>query len=115
MYSSDSKVETIAQLVEEVKKYLAMKGEYAKLDVAEKLVKVVTAIIMICLLTTLGLIILGFLSLTVASALEPVIGKTAAFAIIAGFYLVLFVLCILFRKKWIEAPLVRFFASLFFE
>ncbi len=115
MLSSDSNIETIGQLVEEIKKYVSLRAEYLKLDVAEKAVKVVATIIVICLLTTLALFILGFLSITLAFALSPVMGKTAAFALIAAIYLLLFVLCIAFRKKWIEAPLVRFFASLFFE
>ncbi len=115
MLSSDSNIETIGQLVEEIRKHISLRAEYFKLDCAEKAVKVVATIIMICLLTTLALFILGFLSITLAFALAPVLGKTAAFAIIAAFYLLLFILCIAFRRKWIETPLVRFFTSLLFE
>ncbi len=115
MLSSDSNIESIAQLVEEIKKYISLKGEYYKVTFAEKAVRIITTIVMTVLLVLIGLIIVGFLSLTVAFALEPKVGRVAAFAIIAGIYLLLFVLCILFRKPWIEAPLVRFFATLLFE
>jgi len=34
---------------------------------------------------------------------------------VAGIYLAVFVLCILFRKRWIERPLVKFLASVLMQ
>ncbi len=115
MLSSDNNIETIARLAEEIKRYLSLKGEYYRIDFTEKVVRVVATIVVTFVVMLLTFFILGFLSVTLAFALEPLTGKTGAFAIITGVYLLLFVLCILFRKKWIEAPLVRFFASLLME
>ncbi len=115
MLSSDSNIETIAQLVEEVKRYASLKGEYWRLEFTEKLVRLVTTIIMTFVLTLLGFFILGFLSLTFAFLIEPLTGKIGAFAIVTGIYLALLVLCFVFRKKWFEAPLVRFFASILMD
>ena len=39
----------------------------------------------------------------------------AAFCIVAGFYIVVFLLFMAFRKSWVEKPLVRFLASLLME
>ena len=42
MLSSDKNVETIAQLAEIVKHYLGIQTEYLKLDIVEKLVRLLT-------------------------------------------------------------------------
>ncbi len=115
MLSNDGNIETIARLVEEIKRYLSLKGEYYRIDVTEKVVRIVATVIMTFIVMLLSFFILGFLSLTVAFIIEPLTGRTGAFAIIAGVYLLLFVLCLLFRRKWIETPLIRFFASLLME
>ena len=39
MFSSDKNVESIAQLVESVKSYVGLQGEYLKLDVIQKVVR----------------------------------------------------------------------------
>ena len=44
MLSSDKNVESIAQLVESVKSYVGLQGEYLKLDVIQKIVRLVTAL-----------------------------------------------------------------------
>ena len=43
MLSSDKNVETIAQLVEVLKHYLGLQTEYVKLDVIDKVVRLLTA------------------------------------------------------------------------
>ncbi|MCD8289249.1 MAG: phage holin family protein [Prevotella sp.] len=115
MLSSDNNIETIAQLVEELRRFFALKGEYYRLDFTEKVVRVVTAIVVTFVLVLLSFFILGLLSLTIAFVLEPLMGRIGAFAFVTGLYLLLFVLCLLFRKKWFERPLVRFFASLIMD
>ncbi len=115
MLSSDNNIETIARLVEELRRYLSLKGEYYRVDLTEKVVRVVTAIVVAFVLVLLSFFILGFLSLTLAFILEPLMGRIAAFAVVTGLYLLVFALCLLFRKKWFETPLVRFFASLLME
>ena len=46
---------------------------------------------------------------------NTVVGTAVAFCIVATFYLVILLLFVLFRKKWIERPVVRFLASLLME
>lgn len=43
MLSSDKNVETIAQLIEVLKHYLGLQTEYLKLDVIDKVVRLLTA------------------------------------------------------------------------
>ncbi len=112
MLSSDSKIETIAQLVAELRRYATLKEEYWRLGLTEKVVRLATTIVVALILTLLAFFVLAFLSLVVAFVLQDFVGRIAAFAIVMGVYLVLFVLCLLFRRQWFEAPLVRFFTGL---
>ena len=50
-----------------------------------------------------------------AYALSSALGMVGAFAMVAGFYLLVLVLLIMFRKQWIERPVVKFLASLLIE
>jgi len=115
MFSSDNNIENIAQLVEELKKYLTLKGEYLKLNVVEKTVRVLTVLVMTFVLTVIFMMALVFFSFALAFGLGCLIGNVAAFCIVGGLYLLFFVICIIRRKSWIERPLVHFLASLFME
>ena len=42
MFSTDNNVETIGQLVEVLKDYIGLQKEYVKLDVIEKVVRLIT-------------------------------------------------------------------------
>ena len=60
MFSNDKNVETIAQLVEVLKHYIGLQSEYMKLDVIEKVVRLLTVItIMVVFCTILCIIISG--------------------------------------------------------
>lgn len=115
MFSNDQNIETIGQLVEVVKHYLGLQTEYVKLDVVEKVVRLIKAVALILVLSLLIILILIYASFAAAYALEPVVGSAVAFLIVAAFYLFLFFLFVVFRKRWIERPVVRFLAALFME
>ena len=54
MFSNDKNVETIGQLVETIKHYIGLQKEYLKLDVVDKVVRLLTAF-------TITLVLLGSL------------------------------------------------------
>lgn len=115
MLSNDNNIETIAQLVEELKKYISLKSEYIRLNVVEKAVRLFTVITMAFVLTVIFLLALIFFSFAIAYGLGSLIGNAWAFCIVGGLYLLLFFICIIRRRSWIERPLVRFLASMFME
>lgn len=112
MFSSDRNIETIGQLVEVLKHYIGLQREYVRLDVIEKVVKLLTVLTMALLLSLLMVLMLIYVSFAAAYALAPCVGLVGAFGIVAGFYFVLLILCVVFRHRWIEKPLVRFLAGL---
>ena len=111
MFSSDKNVESIAQLVESVKSYVGLQGEYLKLDAIQKVVRLVTAMTLTIVLLLLGIAFLFYLSFACVYWLEPLTGTALAFFIVALFFLALLILVFVNRKSWIERPLVRFLAD----
>lgn len=112
MFSNDKNIETIEQLVKIAKDYIGLQGEYLKLDVTEKAVRLITALLLFAVFTLLFIAILIFVSTAVAFSIAPSVGYPVAFALIALFYLFIFILLLAFKKSWIEKPLVKFIASL---
>lgn len=115
MFSTDKNIETIAQLIEVVKHYIGLRTKYMKLDVIDKIVRLLTALVMVAVLSLLLFLGLIYLSFAAVYALEPTVGTAAAFTCVAGGYFVVLMLCVVFRKRWIERPLVRFLASLLMQ
>ena len=110
MLSSDKNVESIVQLVEVVKKYVGLQGEYLKLDVIEKVVHLSTALTLTLVFVILGVAMLFYLSFGLIYLLEPLTGTALAFFIISLLFLLLLICVFIKRKAWIERPLVRFLA-----
>lgn len=115
MLSSDKNVESIAQLVESVKNYVGLQGEYLKLDAIQKIVRLVTALTLTIVLLLLGIAFLFYLSFACVYWLEPLTGTALAFFLIAIFFLALLILVFLNRRSWIERPLVRFLADVLID
>lgn len=115
MFSHDKNIETIGQLVEVLKHYIGLRAEYMKLDVVDKVVRLLTVITMGVLLSCLLFVALIYISFAVAYALSSVVGMVVAFSLIAAFYLFLLFLFVIFRHQWIEKPLVKFLASLLLQ
>ena len=111
MLSSDKNIESIAQLVDVLKDYIGLQKEYVKLDVIDKVVRLVTAIAIAITFIILGIAVLLFLSFAIVHWLEPLTGLALAYFLVAAMYLVVLVMVIAFRKSWIERPLVRFLAN----
>ena len=42
MFSNDKNIETIGQLVEAIKQYIGLRGEYIKLNIVDKVVRILT-------------------------------------------------------------------------
>ena len=112
MLSSDKNVETIAQLIEALKHYLGLQTEYVKLDVIDKVVRLLTRATLAILLFLILIVVLLFASLGLAFWLSKHIGLTSAFMAVAALHAFVLLLIYAFRRPWIERPLVRYLARL---
>ncbi len=112
MLSSDQNVESVAQLIEEFKKYIVLQKEFVKFDVAEKLVRLSLGLLLTLIFFVLFAAVLLYFSLAVVHWLQPLVGIGTAYLLIALTFLLLIFIVFAFRKAWIERPLVRFFADI---
>ena len=112
MLSSDKNVETIAQLIEALKHYLGLQTEYVKLDVIDKVVRLLTRATLAILLFLILIVVLLFASLGLAFWLSKHIGLKSAFMAVAAMHAFVLLLIYAFRRPWIERPLVRYLARL---
>ena len=112
MLSSDKNVESIAQLIEVLKHYLGLQTEYMKLDVIDKVVRLLTAATLAIIFFLIIIAVVMYASLALAFWLAAFTGTAKAFLIVGAFHLLIFLLFFFFRKRWIEKPLVRFLAGL---
>ncbi len=111
MFSSDKNVETIAQLVEVLKNYIGLQKEYVKLNVIEKVVRLAAALAITLVFIIFGIAVLFYFSLAVIHWTAPYIGIGWAYFMMAVISLGLMIIVYIFRKSWIERPLVRFLAN----
>ena len=112
MLSSDQNVESLAQLVENLKTYVGLQGEYLKLNVVDYMVRLIMALTLAVVFVILGVAVLFYLSFALVYWLEPLTGTAFAFFLMAMLFLGLLLMVFIFRKSWIERPLVRFLANL---
>jgi hypothetical protein len=111
MLSSDKNVESIVELVEALKEHVELQKEYLELNVIEKIVRLVTALTVAIVFVILGVAVLFYLSFAIVYWMAPLTGLALAFFLVALFFVSLLVLLCVFRKQWIEQPLVRFLAN----
>ena len=113
MFADDKSIENMQQLFIEFKKYLELQKEYTKLEVTEKLSKLLSTLLLVVIL---GVVVLFHLSFTLVYILAPLVGGLMmSFALITCFHILLIVLLVLFRKKLIIDPTVKLIAELFLD
>lgn len=116
MFADDKSIENIQRLFLELKKYLELQKEYTKLEITEKLSILLSTLILVSLVAILGVVVLFHLSFTLVYVLAPWVGGLmASYALIACFHLLLIALIVLFRKRLIIRPTVKFIAGLFLD
>ena len=116
MFANDKSIDNLTELFKEVKKYLKLQGEYAKLDLVEKLtilLSTLTLIFVLIILGTMAAFYLFFMLVYVlASATDSLV---AGYAIIGGILILLAFIIYRLRQKLIFQPMVNFLARLFLD
>ena len=108
MFSNDRNIEKIATLVEEIQQWSLLRKEQAQIEIADKVSSLITAIATMVVVSLLVLLVFISLSFALAYAIEPKVGSfTIAFLIIAAFDLLLLILALAFRDRFIRKPLLR--------
>lgn len=112
--SSDKNVENISQLLAEIKHYVELRSESIQIDFVSKISRLLTVLVLFAILFMLCALAVMFISMTVAAALTSIVGSQAlAYALIVLCYVIIGIIILLNRKKWIELPITHFIANLF--
>ncbi len=113
MFSNSKNIESTNKLFQEFKNYIELLKEYVKLDSAEKLTVVFSAILTIAILLLLGSIVLLFLTFSLAYYLGDVLDNLPlGFGIIALAVLLLAVIFYSNRNRMVIQPIARFMTRL---
>ena len=110
------KVDRLEKLLLELKKNIELRGELFKLDLTDKLTRILSSFLLILFLSILGLIVIFNVSFALAFALDSYLNDlVVSFAIVGGIFFVL-ALCIYWmRKRLITQPIVNFLARIILE
>ena len=101
MFSSDQNIRSLRALIAEIKSYIGLRYELARLDLVSKFTVLLAAF---------------FLSYSTAKGLADTLGnESLALLLVAGFYLLLAALLYLLRKPLIIQPIANFLGHLFLD
>lgn len=104
------------KLIEDVKEYFSLRYDLLRLEVWEKLSKIIAMIVVLFVSVVLGLAALIYFSFVFAFALKEFCGSSVpGFLLIGGFFFLLMVLLIIFRKQLVLNPLIRIIGGILFH
>lgn len=116
MFSSEKNIESLRDLLGEVRAYMELRGERLKLDFVSKLSRLLSAVALGLIIAVVMAVILLLLSNTLVSLLKEATGSEAvAFAIVAGGYALVGVMVYIFRRRLIVRPITSFICSLLLD
>ena len=104
--------DNIRSLWTEAKNYLELQKEYLKLDTAEKLSVLLSAVATVVLCVTFALAAILFIMVALTLLLAKVVGGVWSAVIMGGAMLLIIVIILIARKRWIVQPISRFIARL---
>lgn len=94
------------------RRLLRLQCDNVRLALAEKLIRLMSVIVLFVIGLILGVCVLAFLTLGIGRILSSHIADYWSFLIMAGFYLLLIVVLVALRKPLVVNPLSRFLTSL---
>ncbi len=116
MKDTDPLLETAGETAEYARQYVKLQADYFRLDMAERIAKVSSLLLVMLVIGALGLIALLMLSLGAAFFLGRLWGSyMPAFLCVGGFYVLLAVVFWVFRERWLTNPLLTSIIRAFFK
>jgi hypothetical protein len=102
------KLSTVDDVVSHAKDYIKTNVDLFALNVADKTSSFASGTVFYIFLAVIGVFFMFFFSVGTAFALAPVVGGLhISFFFLAGFYLLLAVLAVLMKDKWIKTPVAN--------
>lgn len=108
----DDSQKTLTSLYGDAKRLGSMYIDLARLTAAEKATALFSMLAIAILCVMLGMVVLVFLTMGIASLLESYIAPFWTFFIVAGVFIIVTILMIAFKEKLIFNPVARFMSKL---
>lgn len=103
-------------IIEQIKEYVEARIRLIKYKVIDQATGIIANVIAYAIVAILGLLVLLFASVTLALFLGSVIGSYwAGFGCVTLLFIILAVLVLVLKAKYIEAPLIGFFITKLFK
>jgi hypothetical protein len=116
VFSNDQNIEYIAQFVEEAKHWFELKTKYSRLSAVDKIVRILTALLLFVVISIILVIFMLFLSFALAKVMADVFdSEVIGYLCVSAVYLLLLIVVYLSRHALIERPLVHFLMSVLAE
>ena len=116
MFANDKSIDNLQDLFKEFRKYLELQGQYLRLEAIEKLTILLSTLILIFILVTVGVMALFYFSFMLVYVLATAVGSLIAGYAIVGILLIAISLLIYpFLVPLIFQPMVNFLARLFLD
>jgi len=95
-----------------LREYLALNIDNAKLTAAEKLTLFFSATVCVLVYFVFGTLVFFFLSMACVEWIGESLGTAPAYAIMGGFYILLILAVVIFRRQLVIDPIARFITKL---
>lgn len=116
MEQSDPRSSTVTSAIgTTISRYVKLLLEDSRLNIAEKLTRLLSALTVCALILVLALATLLFLSIAVGIALADIMNPIFAYVIVGSFYAVLALVIFLCKTPLIINPIARFISRLLIE
>jgi len=102
----------IHRIIDILRRYVTLNLDYARLTAAEKLTILLSTVAFYMAAVAMGTVALIFISVGVGHLLASTCLGEAAYLYVAAFYLLVFVLLIVFRRRIFIDPICRFITRL---
>lgn len=103
---------SLRHTVDLLRRFVALRVESLRLDAAERVTLLLTAVAYHCVVMILGAIALVFVSLGIGHILAVTIAPHFAYLIVAAFYILLIVLLSVFKRQLVLNPICRLITRL---
>ena len=104
------------KFAKDVKEYLSLRYDLLRIEILEKLSKIIALIVVLFVAVVLGLAALIYFSFVFAFALKEACGSAVpGFMAIGGFFVLLLAVLSVFRKQIVLNPLIRVIGGILFR
>ncbi|MGN0186503.1 MAG: phage holin family protein [Paludibacteraceae bacterium] len=101
-------------LIDDSKRYLRMRYDMLRLELLEKLSRIVALLLLVMVSTVLGLAAFIYFTFAFVAWLKPWLGTVVPLCIVGGVFVLLLIVGIIFRKQLFINPLVSQLSHILF-